>query len=141
MPSCGGSPHEQLPWFPPLALGIKTTTSDAASELGRQCLHAGVPPMSNCRGFPHSRFAWLTIKYIVLMQSLMGETPKTALHRFLIPHTPHPTTHTPHLRSLLKTYPCEPLTPPRRGTGIGRRVWREGEVWGDRGTEVRSSFR
>ncbi|NEO45929.1 MAG: hypothetical protein F6K55_18085 [Moorea sp. SIO4A3] len=29
-PTCGGSPHERLPWFPPLAL---------------------------CRGFPHSRFA------------------------------------------------------------------------------------
>nr|WP_271968474.1 hypothetical protein [Moorena producens] len=51
----------------------------------------------------------------------MGETPKTALHRFLIPHTPHPTPHTPHptphtphptphtpqLTSLLKTYPDE----------------------------------
>ncbi|WP_158517599.1 hypothetical protein [Moorena producens] len=24
-----------------------------------------------------------------------------------MPHTPHPTPHTPHLRSLLKTYPCE----------------------------------
>ncbi|NEP47327.1 MAG: hypothetical protein F6K65_00120 [Moorea sp. SIO3C2] len=34
-------------------------------------------------------------------------SPVPLLHRFLIPHTPHPTTHTPHLRSLLKTYPCE----------------------------------
>ncbi|NEO61149.1 MAG: hypothetical protein F6J98_12120 [Moorea sp. SIO4G2] len=48
------------------------------------------------------------------MQSLMGETPKTALHRFLIPHTPHPTPHTPHLTSLLKTYPCEGKPPAGR---------------------------
>ncbi|NEO14178.1 hypothetical protein [Moorena sp. SIO3E8] len=39
--------------------------------------------------------------------SEQGVSPKTALHRFLIPHTPHPTPHTPHLTSLLKTYPYE----------------------------------
>ncbi|NEO43887.1 MAG: hypothetical protein F6K55_07000 [Moorea sp. SIO4A3] len=39
------------------------TQSDAARSwggsavLGRQRLHAGVPPMSDCRGSPHSRFA------------------------------------------------------------------------------------
>ncbi|NEO78692.1 MAG: hypothetical protein F6J99_21605 [Moorea sp. SIO4G3] len=26
-PSCGGPPHERLPWFPPLALCIKTQAS------------------------------------------------------------------------------------------------------------------
>ncbi|NEP29913.1 MAG: hypothetical protein F6K49_51460 [Moorea sp. SIO3I6] len=28
------------------------------------------------------------------------ENNEEAMHRFLIPHTPHPTPHTPHLRSL-----------------------------------------
>ncbi|NEO74403.1 hypothetical protein [Moorena sp. SIO3H5] len=32
----GGFPHSLLPWFPPLAIAV-------------------VPPMSNCRGFPHER--------------------------------------------------------------------------------------
>ncbi|NEP22739.1 hypothetical protein [Moorena sp. SIO3I6] len=31
---------------------------------------------------------------------------------FLILHTPHPTPHTPHLRSLLKTYPYQLLPTP-----------------------------
>ncbi|NEO74443.1 hypothetical protein [Moorena sp. SIO3H5] len=65
------------------------------------------------------------------MQSLMGETPKTALPSqdraasprprcipCLYPHTPHPTTHTPHLRSLLKTYPCELPTLPSPQTSL-----------------------
>ncbi|WP_293074300.1 hypothetical protein [Moorena sp. SIO3H5] len=43
------------------------------------------------------------------MQRGLGEA---ALHRFLITHTLHPTPYTPHLTSLLKTYPCEALKPP-----------------------------
>ncbi|NEO48511.1 MAG: hypothetical protein F6J98_21660 [Moorea sp. SIO4G2] len=43
--------------------------------------------------------------------------PVPKLHRFLIPHTPHPTPHTPHLRSLLKTYPCEGVG--SRESGVG----------------------
>ncbi|WP_293102764.1 hypothetical protein [Moorena sp. SIO3I6] len=34
------------------------------------------------------------------------------MDRFLITHTLHPTPYTPHLTSLLKTYPCELLPAP-----------------------------
>ncbi|NEP30249.1 MULTISPECIES: hypothetical protein [Moorena] len=38
---------------------VIAVASDAARSWGASAV-LGVPPMSNWRGFPHSRFAWLT---------------------------------------------------------------------------------
>ena len=64
---CGGTDKRTITFtrgFPPLALGIKTMMIEERCSFGTG-------------GFPHSRFAsrQRQIKYIVLMQSLMGETP------------------------------------------------------------------
>ncbi|NEQ82854.1 MAG: hypothetical protein F6K26_22225 [Moorea sp. SIO2I5] len=56
--------------------------SHGAYKVRTQVPHTDPCAMSNCRGFPHSRLGsrQRQIKYIVLMQSLMGK-PHERLHQ------------------------------------------------------------